>query len=141
MDKKTRLGEIIKLRLEGLSAIQVKDRLEVDDISDSTFYSNYYEAGEKIRDIQENEVLSTRVLHAQRYELLYEWFFENDFDREAIKMLENVERLLGLHSNSVNLSIHNLFQKKTGKANIYNYKNLSEVEMSRLQFLVEKAKK
>jgi len=133
------LEKFIKLRLTGYNLEQIKSQLSNESISDFEFQKYHHEAGARIRYIQENEVLNTRVLHAQRYEMLYDWFIENDFDKEAMKMLENVERLLGLHSNTIGLSIHNLVEKKPQKANIYDWHKLNEQEHNRLKVLVEKA--
>ena len=63
---------------------------------------------------------------------------ENDFDTNAMKMLENSERLLGLHSNSIGLNIHNMIEKKQEPSNIYNYKNLTDREHKRLEELWKK---
>jgi hypothetical protein len=105
------------------------------------FDNLFFRAGERIREINENEVLSTRVLHAQRYEVLYNWFLENNFDVNAMKMLESIERLLGLHSASIGVSINNLIEKKTEKVNIYDYKNLTDTEHNRLKELWRKGEK
>lgn len=131
---------VIKLRLQGKTREQIGQELSEYKLSDYELQKYHWEAGDKIRDIQENEVLNTRVLHAQRYEILYKWFLEHDFDKEAIKMLENIERLLGLHSSTISLSIHNLVEKKQS-TNIYNWQNLTEKEHKRLTELIEKSKK
>lgn len=132
------IDQIIQLRLQGLSAKQSLDRL--DGLDEVVFYNYYQEAGEKIREAQENDVLSTRVLHAQRYEWFYEWFEENDFDKYALKTLTCIERLLGLHSNTIGFSIHNLIEKKEDKPNIYDYTKLTDEELKRLEYLVNKCK-
>jgi hypothetical protein len=131
----------IKLRLQGLSKNQIVTQLAEHNLSEYESQKYHHNAGEKIRDIQENEVLNTRVLHAQRFEMLYEWFLEHDFDNEAMKMMENIEELLGLGSNTIGLSIHNLVEKKPQKVNIYNWENLTENEHNRLKMLVDKCKK
>lgn len=133
------LDKFIRLRLQGLTQEDIQNQLNELSLSQSQYKKYHHEAGIRIRDIQENEVLSTRVLHAQRYEILYEWFLENDFDKEAMRMLENVERLCGMHSNTIGLSISNLVEKKHQKANIYDFKNLTESEHSRLKELIEKS--
>ena len=133
------LDNMIDLRLKGFTFDQTKDALSEYKLSFSQHQSLHHKAGEKIREIQENEVLDTRVLHAQRYEILYDWFIENDFDNNAMKMLENVERLIGLHSNKIGLSIHNLVEKTPQKSNIYDYRKLTDDEHNRLRKLIEKA--
>lgn len=134
------LEEVIKLRLQGLSSLQIKQD-HCQDLHQYEFDKLFHKAGERIREINDNEVLSTRVLHAQRYEMLYEWFEENDFDTNAMKMLENIERLLGLSSNTIGLSIHNMIEKKDTKTNLYNYNNLTDSEHSRLTELWQKGSK
>lgn len=131
------LEEVIKFRLQGLTSLQIKEN-HYPQLSQQEFDYLFIQAGDRIREINDNEVLSTRVLHNQRYEMLYDWFLENDFDTNAMKMLENSERLLGLHSNSVGLNIHNLVEKKQDNVNIYNYKNLTDSEHGRLKELWEK---
>jgi hypothetical protein len=131
------LEEIIKLRLQGLTSLQIKEN-SFQELSQYDFDKLFWQAGERIRDISDNEVLSTRVLHAQRYQFLYDWFLENDFDTNAMKMLENIERLLGLHSNQIGLSIHNMIEKKVDTSNIYNYNNLTDSEHKRLKQLWQK---
>ena len=131
------LEEVIKFRLQGLTSLQIKEN-HYPQLSQQEFDYLFIQAGDRIREINDNEVLSTRVLHNQRYEMLYDWFLENDFDTNAMKMLENSERLLGLHSNSVGLNINNLVEKKQDNVNIYNYKNLTDSEHGRLKELWEK---
>ena len=135
------LEKFIKLRLQGLSQEQIKGQLSEFDLTDNQYVRYHHQAGVRIRDIQENEVLNTRVLHASRYELLYEWFIEKDFDNFAMKMLENIERLCGLHSNSIGLSIHNLVENKPQKVNLYKKENLTDSEYNRLQILMKKAER
>ncbi len=141
MERNLAIEQIISHRLEGLSSAQIKEASpELASLSDQQFSLYHWQAGNKIREIQESEVLSTRVLHAQRYELLYQWFLEHDFDNYAMKMLEASERLLGLHSNTVGISIHNLIEKKK-TPNIYDHSKLTDVELIRLKSLLEKAQR
>ncbi len=132
------IGEFITLRLKGYSKNQIQTALADKGFTDYEYYKYHAEAGERIRYIQENEVLDTRVLHAQRYEFLYEWFLENDFDDYAMKMLEAIEKLLGIHANTIGLSIHNLVQGKEQKVSLYKIENLTDKEYSRLKELVDK---
>lgn len=133
------LGDIIKLRLQGYTRDQIAQLKP--ELSNYEVSKYHHEAGEKIRDIQENEVLSTRVTHAQRYNLLYEWFIENDFDDYALKMLEAIEKLLGLHSNTIGLSIHNMIQGTPEKVSLYKRENLTDIEFDRLRELMQKAER
>lgn len=135
------LEEFIRLRFGGYTFLQIKEKLSEYNLSDYEIQKYHYKAGEKVREIQENEVLNTRVLHAQRYEILYDWFIENDFDKEAIKMLENIERLVGLGNDHIGISIQNMIEKKPEKISLYKWENLTEKEHDRMKQLYEKVKK
>jgi len=136
-----RVSEIAQLRLQGKSYSDVKKYMMTTYELTENRYNQYAQrAKDKVRQLLNDDLIHIRVIHADRYEWFYQTFLKMDCDRYAMDALGCIERLLGLHSNTIGVSIHNLIEKKQ-QPNLYDYTKLTEQELKRLKQLVDKCKK
>ena len=141
--KRRRIDEVIDLRLQGKTYRDIYDILSLKYKNFSTTLANQYyvEAGKIIDDLLNDSILHARTIHADRYEFFYKKLLEWGYDKQAMIALENIERLVGIHSPYVQFNIENVVQNKRQQGDIYDYNNLTPDERKRLKVLVDKCTK
>lgn len=77
--------------------------------------------------------------HIIRYEEIYKWFRERNLTQESAKVLLAKERLMGLHSNNIDIEINNMFGENTDDLSQFNELQLSVEELQRFHYLIDKA--
>lgn len=77
--------------------------------------------------------------HIIRYEEIYKWFRERKLTKEANVVLAAKEKLMGLHSDNVEIEINNIFGETDEDNKQFNEFLLSSDELDRFHFLINKA--
>lgn len=136
-----RVNEVIRLKLQGKKYKEIENYITTAyDVTTHTVAKDVEIAKKKIKELLSKELVHVRTIHADRYYFFYDQFEKWGYDKYAMDALANVERLMGLGSPLIGISIDNMIERKK-KPNLYDYTKLSKEEMTRLKELVDKCKK
>lgn len=134
------INRILKMKLEGITYNIILDTIKEEFKCSRIAAAFYYQKTiDVMKDLSLELSQQTLHLHLQRYEDLYNWFQKNNFTKLAIKAMNQREKLIGLHNESVEIEM-NTFLLPEQKDIAYEINQLDQGQKIRLGKLLGKAK-
>lgn len=135
--------EILERLLAGQATNDIyKDIILTYNIHHREVDNDFKIVREQIRQSITEEKENIINLHIIRYEELYQELMNMSLHATAMKVLENKEKLIGLHSGDINIQVNNVENTAVVKSvETFNYQNLNKQEQERLNLLLSKCQK
>lgn len=134
--------QVLDMKLKGDSSITIRNFIseQYPNFSEVDIESVIASVNFEITKLSQDSVFDIVSKHISRYEEIYNWFRRRKLNSYAKTALEYKEKLMGLHSTSVDIEINNYIGDNNSENKFFDENNLTQEEQKRFHELISKCR-